>query len=194
MATTFKACWGNDQSEPATMATTFKACWGISPLSAVKATVSLLQWQRQAPPPTPLRQPPKRACYNRHLLQSTSQRACYKRLLKRAWAITSYIKRIRGNTGWFRSRWMVYGSDEDIACWRREMMLRLCCNKLLWQAALLSSSSLIVAASPWLLQPWLDAKQQLLYTEQLSPVSTLHAFNPSQLHSYDLSLCWSWQF
>ena len=50
-------------------------------LPAVKATVSLLQWQRQAPP-APLRQPPKRACYNRHLLRSTSQRACYKRLLK----------------------------------------------------------------------------------------------------------------
>ena len=51
-------------------------------LTAVKATVSLLQWQRQAPPPTSFRQPPKRACYNRHLLRSTSQRACYKRLLK----------------------------------------------------------------------------------------------------------------
>ena len=48
--------------------------------SAVKATVSLLQWQRQAPP-APLKQR-KRACYNRHLLRSTSQQACYKRLLK----------------------------------------------------------------------------------------------------------------
>ena len=107
-------------SEPATMTTPH-----LKP-------VEVLQWQRQASPPTSLRQPPKRACYNRHLLiRSTSQRACYKRLLKRAWAATFYIKRIRENTGWFRSRWVVYCSDEDIACWRRGMMLRLCCSKLL---------------------------------------------------------------
>ena len=49
-------------------------------------------------------------------------------------------------------------------------MLRLCCSKLLCQAAF-----------SWLLQQWLGVKQQLLYTEQLSPVSTLHAFSPSQL-------------
>ena len=52
---------------------------------------------------------------------------------------------------------------------------------MLQQAALLSSFSLTAAASFWLLQSWLDVKQQLLYTEQLSPVSTLYAFSPSQL-------------
>ena len=184
---TFKACWGipsgsQSDSESATMTIPHSKPVEAS-LPAVKATVSLLQWQRQASPPTPLRQPTKRACYNRHLLRSTSQQACYNRLFKRAWAITSYIKRIRGNTDWFRSRWMVYCSDEDIACWRRRMMLRLCCSKLLCQAAF-----------PWLLQPWLGARQQLLYTEQLSLLYLFFMLLVLvNLHPYDLFLCWSWQ-
>ena len=39
---------------------------------------------------------------------------------------------------------------------------------MLQQAALLSSNLLTAAASPWMLQPWLGARQQLLYTAQLS--------------------------
>ena len=95
---------------------------------------------------------------------------------------------------------MVYCSDEDIACWRRGMMLRLCCSKLLWQAALLSSFLLTAAAS--------------CFVKQLSPDCCSHglALGSSfyilgsfllyllfmllvlvNLYSYDLSLCWSWQ-
>ena len=53
-------------SEPATMASTFKACWGIPP--AVKATVSLLQWQSHIQSllrhPFPRQSKRQWACYN----------------------------------------------------------------------------------------------------------------------------------
>ena len=65
------------------MTITFKICWDIFSLSTIKATVSLLQWQRQASSFTLLKQSSKWVCYNKHFLQSTSQRVCYKKLLKK---------------------------------------------------------------------------------------------------------------
>ena len=65
---------------------------------------------------------------------------------------------------------------------------------MLQQAALLNNFLLTAAASFWLLQSWLDAKQQLLYTVQLSLLYLLFMLLILiNLHSYDLSLCWSWQ-
>ena len=165
--------------------------------SAVKATVSLLQWQRQASSLTPLKQPLKRACYNKHFLQSTSQQACYKRLLKKheqsPSTSSAYERTLIGLKAdeWFIAAMRTSLVEEEEWCYDyaatscfAKQLAPDCCSKLLCQATF-----------PWLLQSWLGVRQQLLYTAQLSLLYLFFMLLVLvNLHPYDLSLCWFWHY
>ena len=151
-------------------------------LPAVKATVSLLQWQRQASPPTPLRQP-KRACYNRHLLRSTSQRACYKRLLKEHGQTpptsSAYGGTLVGLEAWkmggLLQRWghRLFEERDDVTVMLQQAALASCFAKQ--QSPGCCCKPLTAAAMAW------RQAAAFIYCSAFPPVSTLYAFSPSQL-------------